>query len=163
MVWFISCCYDRWLKLQSHFTNMIKFTSLFIIRHSSIKRCVTSFCSFQSLDMNASPDLSQWLVVSHHGIRLVLQPKDCAEVNIRIISKLGDVNKVTSSRTSNRPRWRCGDQSSIKDSQSTDYGKPSDYLKPPLSRSVSTVTYNLLTVNHAAGISQFYTEMVRFR
>ncbi|RTG90028.1 myosin XV [Schistosoma bovis] len=117
------------------------------------------FYPVQSLDMNASPDLSQWLVVSHHGIRLVLQPKDCAEVNIRIISKLGDVNKVTSSRTSNRPRWRCGDQSSIKDSQSTDYGKPSDYLKPPLSRSVSTVTYNLLTLNHAAGISQFYTEM----
>ncbi|CAI2728563.1 unnamed protein product [Schistosoma spindalis] len=117
------------------------------------------FYPVQSLDMNASPDLSQWLVVSHHGIRLVLQPKDCTEVNIKIISKLGDVNKVTSSRTSNRPRWRCGDQSSIKDSQSTDYGKPSDYLKPPLSRSVSTVTYNLLTLNHADGISQFYTEM----
>ncbi|TNN18772.1 Unconventional myosin-XV, partial [Schistosoma japonicum] len=117
------------------------------------------FYPVQSLDVNASPNLSQWLVVSHHGIRLVLQPRDCTKVTIKLISTLGEINKVTSSRTANRPRWRCGDSTSMKESQSTDHGKPSDYLKPPLSRSISTVTYNLLSLNHAKGTNQFYTEM----
>ncbi|CAH8849017.1 unnamed protein product, partial [Trichobilharzia szidati] len=112
-----------------------------------------------SLKVNASPNLSQWLVVSHHGIRLVLQNKDSNEMKIHMISTLGDINKVVASRTANRPRWRCGDPTPISESRGSDYGKPSDYLKPPLSRSVSSVTLNLLSLTHTKGTDEFYTDM----
>ncbi|CAH8547863.1 unnamed protein product [Heterobilharzia americana] len=117
------------------------------------------FYPVQSLKLTASPDLSQWLVVSHHGIRLVLQNKDSKELKIQMISTLGEINKVMASRTANRPRWRCGDQTSVGESRGTGHGKPSDYLKPPLSRSVSTVTLNLLSISHIQGTEQFYTDM----
>ncbi|CAH8628039.1 unnamed protein product [Dicrocoelium dendriticum] len=66
---------------------------------------------FPVLILNAPGDTNecQWLVVGHHGLRLVYQNPNQQDFDIRITFTLSEVKQVTAARIPTIPGWRLAD------------------------------------------------------
>ncbi|VDP76805.1 unnamed protein product [Echinostoma caproni] len=106
------------------------------------------------LDNPISVNDCHWLVVAHHGIRVVFQSRDRPDFDLKATLELGDIKQVQANHVVARPRWRLGD-----DTQSEHPGV-AGYLSSE-TKPVDVVggLKNMLQITTTDKVHQFYTEL----
>ncbi|CAL8069771.1 unnamed protein product [Calicophoron daubneyi] len=100
-----------------------------------------------------SPIESQWLVISHHGIRLVMKRQDEREFRLDSVIGLGEVKTVQASRVRVRPRWLLGDATESGDAEISAVGIL------PKSTENGTKCNNCLTITETSRTHRFYSDV----
>ncbi|TPP63010.1 Myosin-XV [Fasciola gigantica] len=106
------------------------------------------------LDHPISENDCHWLVVAHHGVRVVFQNHDRPEFDLHTTLELGDILSVDTNHVVARPRWRLGDVTQ------SEHPRVAGYLSSE-TKPVDVVggLKNMLEIKTKDKTYQFYSDM----